>query len=369
MVYPASLSRPVDQAVQVRPTLAWGSFKLPYRLLGRLRTIALHDHIVSRRLKGQADQVDLIHAWPLGSLKTLKRAREYGIVSVLERPNTHTRFGYESVRAESDRIGVKLAPHDEHAFNREILDKEEEEYELADYILCPSDFVAKTFLDQGFSSGRLLKHGYGFDETRFHPGDRVPNIKQGLRVTFVGLCAVVKGLHIGLEAWAQSSAARNGSFTIAGSFVPGYSECLKPWLTLPGVRVLGHQNNIAELLRESDALIAPSITEGFSLVAAEAIGCGCVPLVSESCTETCRHRVNSLRHRVGDVTTLARQISQLDEDRDLLESLRQGALRTAPDLTWDSAGIKLVGAYRQAITRGQAHSAAVSSCDDLVAVG
>ena len=368
-VYPASLSRPVDPAVTVKPTLTWGRFKLPYRLFGRLRTIALHDKIVSRRLSGLAGQVDLIHAWPLGSLKTLKRARECGMVSVLERPNTHTRFGYEAVRAESDRIGVKLAPHDEHAFNPEVLEKEEEEYGLADYILCPSDFVAWTFLDQGFSPGKLLRHGYGFDETRFHPGDRVPNIKEGLRVTFVGLCAVVKGLHIGLEAWAQSSAARNGSFTIAGSFAPGYSECLKPWLTLPGVRVLGHQNNIAELLRESDVLIAPSITEGFSLVAAEAIGCGCVPLVSESCTESCRHLENALRHRVGDVPTLARQITQLDGDRALLEGLRLGALKSAPELTWAAAGTKLVSAYRQAISTGPANNAPVSSCDALVAVG
>src|SRR5215471_9302914 len=72
LVLPASLSRPLPESVRVWPTLAMGKLRLPYRLLGVFRTIALHDRIVAHRLKNLLGQVDIIHTWPLGALRTLR---------------------------------------------------------------------------------------------------------------------------------------------------------------------------------------------------------------------------------------------------------------------------------------------------------
>ena len=62
---------------------------------------------------------------------------------------------------------------------------------------------------------------------------------------------------------------------------------LAPMLSHPSVRVLGHRNDVPELMRQSDILVLPSIEEGFGLVITEAMGSGCVPLASEACTEIC----------------------------------------------------------------------------------
>jgi hypothetical protein len=43
LVMPASVGRPVDPAVEIAPTLAWGKYRLPYRILGTARSVALHD--------------------------------------------------------------------------------------------------------------------------------------------------------------------------------------------------------------------------------------------------------------------------------------------------------------------------------------
>ena len=74
LIFPGSLSRPVPDGVRVRPTLARGNLRLPYRLLGPLRTVALHDWIVSRQIEELGGQIDIIHTWPLGALETLKTA-------------------------------------------------------------------------------------------------------------------------------------------------------------------------------------------------------------------------------------------------------------------------------------------------------
>jgi glycosyltransferase involved in cell wall biosynthesis len=111
----------------------------------------------------------------------------------------------------------------------------------------------------------------------------------GLTMLFVGVCAVRKGVHFALEAWLKSPASQEGTFLIAGEFLPDYQEKLASMLAHPSVKVLGHRNDVPELMRMSDILILPSIEEGFGLVIAEAMGSGCVPLASEACTEICSH--------------------------------------------------------------------------------
>jgi glycosyltransferase involved in cell wall biosynthesis len=349
LVFPGALSRPVPLGVRVCPTLARGKLRLPYRLLGNMRTVALHDHIVARRIEKMARQIDIIHTWPLGALETLKTAARLGIPTVLERCNAHTRFAMDVVQKECERLGVTLPPDHEHAYNAEKLRKEEKEYGLASRLLCPSDFVVKTFLDKGFAKDQLTRHIYGYDEKVYYPSAGPRDLQRGLTMLFVGVCAVRKGVHYALEAWLKSPACKDGTFLIAGEFLPAYEEKLAPMLSHPSVRVLGHRNDVPELMRKSDILILPSIEEGFGLVITEAMGCGCVPLASEACTEICKHMDTGLVHKVGDVEALSQHITMLNEDRALLERLRAASLKVAPEITWTAAGRILLQAYRETI--------------------
>jgi glycosyltransferase involved in cell wall biosynthesis len=350
LVFPGVLHRPVAACVRVRPMLAFGKLRLPYKLFGMMRTCALHDYIVSRRIEKLAGKIDIIHTWALGARRTLATAKRLGIPTVLERPNAHTRFAYEVVRKECERIGVPLPPGHEHEYNPEILAKEEVEYRLADALLCPSDFVVKTFRDEGFAPEKLVRHIYGFDEKRFFPDPAPRDPKRGLTMISVGVCAVRKGLHFALEAWLKSPASRDGTFLIAGGFIPAYEKKLAPLLAHPSVKVLGHRKDVPALMRQSDILVLPSIEEGFGLVVAEAMGSGCVPLISDACTDICKHMENGLVHHVGDVETLTQQITLLHENRALLQKLRTASIRTVPEITWQAAGVRLLEAYRQVIT-------------------
>jgi glycosyltransferase involved in cell wall biosynthesis len=234
-----------------------------------------------------------------------------------------------------------------------VLEIEEAEYAEASSLLCPSDFVVKTFLDQGFPREKLLRHIYGYDPTQFFPPTVPKRADGGLTVLFVGVCAVRKGLHFALDAWLRSPASRDGEFLIAGGFVKSYHDKLQPLLRKPGVCVLGHRDDVAELMRTSDIVVLPSIEEGFGLVCTEAMASGCVPLVSDACTDLCRHMDNALVHRAGDVAELARHFAMLHDDRSLLCRLRRHALRTAPSVTWEVAGRRLLDAYLSAIAVSQ----------------
>jgi glycosyltransferase involved in cell wall biosynthesis len=348
-VLPASVHRPLPEGVSVAPTLARGRFRLPFRVVGQMRALALHDRLVARRLPKLAGEIDIVHTWPLGALETLRVASHLGIPTVLERPNAHTRFAYEVVQEECERLGIALPPDHEHAFNDAVLRKEEAEYELADRLLCPSEFVVQTFLERGFPSEKLVRHIYGFDEKTFFPSVERRGERTGLTMLFVGVAAVRKGLHFALEAWLRSPASQDGSFLIAGDVLPAYGELLSTQLSHPSVHVLGHRTDVADLMRRSDLLVLPSIEEGFGLVCTEALGSGCIPLVSDACTDVCRHLENALVHRVGDVGALEEHITMLHRDRRLLSRLREGCLRTAPDVTWTAAGTRLLDVYRDVV--------------------
>jgi glycosyltransferase involved in cell wall biosynthesis len=345
---PGVLREPVPPNVAVRPTLSRGKLRISYKLVGRLRSFALHDWIVARRLEKLSGQIDIVHTWPLGALETLKTARRMGIAAVLERPNTHTRFAYEVVQKECDRIGVPFPAGHWHAYNAAVLEREEVEYELADRLLCPSDFVMQTFLERGFSPDKLARHTYGFDEKRFFPArERTP--RRGLTVLFAGACAVRKGLHFALEAWLKSPLHQEGIFLIAGGFIPGYAEKMADMLAHPSVHRLGHRNDIPELMRQSDILVLPTVEEGSALVTSEARGSGCVLVVSDAAGANCKHLENALVHQAGDVESLTHHLTLLHEDRALLEKLRNASLASVHEITWTAAGVRLLDVYKNVI--------------------
>lgn len=344
-VFAGSVARPLPKGVKLRTSLAWKKLRIPYRVLGTKRACALHDSIVARSLNKLANQVDIIHLWPLGALRTIQAAKKLGIPTVLERPNAHTRFAYEVVKRECQRLGITMPPGHEHAFKPSVLAREEIEYKLADRILCPSDFVARTFIDEGFVAEKIACHQYGYDEKVYFHSTKPRTRDSKFRMLFVGGCAPRKGLHYALEAWLKSTASKDGEFLIAGTFIPGYAELLAAYLSHPSIKVLGHRNDVPDLMRSSDALVLPTIEEGSALVTYEAKGCGCVLLVSEAAGAVCTHMKDALVHRVADVATLAQHVTLLHNNRQMLASLREESLKTAQIITWLAAGKKLAALY------------------------
>lgn len=350
-VWTGSVARAVPERVVLHTSLAWKQLRIPYRLVGGKRACYLHDVIVANYLRRHKGEFDVVHAWPLGALHTLEEAKRLGIPTVLERPNAHTRYAYEVVRRECERIGVYMPTGHEHAYKSDVLEREEREFALADRLLCPSEFVAGSFRDEGFPEFKLLRTQYGFDEKRFYPAIRQCRAERGLTVLFAGGCAPRKGLHFALRAWLGSTAHRMGELLIAGAFIPGYAEVMANELAHRSVRVLGHRGDLPELMRGADILVLPTLEEGSALVTYEARASGCVLLVSDAAGAVCQHEKDALVHAAGDVDALTRHFDLVDRDRDLLRRLRDSSLATRSQITWGAAGKRLLDAYREAMRK------------------
>jgi glycosyltransferase involved in cell wall biosynthesis len=341
-----SLERPLPGAVRVVETMRAAGRRIPYRVVGLERAMRLHDRRTARLLRRSGVVYDVVHAWPLGARETLVAASRAGAAGVLERPNAHTAVAFEAVAAECRRLGIEVDPTSPHAFDADRLAREEQEYEVATALLCPSDFVRRTFVARGFDPSRLLRHSYGFDPSRFRPPDARP--PGPLSVAFVGRGEVRKGLHHALEQWIGAGLGDRGRFVVCGAIDHEYRRCIAPLLDHPSVEETGPVPDPAAIMRSCDVLVLPSVEEGSALVTYEARACGCVLVVSDHSGAVAEDRVDALVHPAGDSARLRDDLVRLANDRGMLERLRAASVARLAELTWSAAGRRLLTAYEQA---------------------
>ncbi|MCH6257873.1 glycosyltransferase family 4 protein [Puniceicoccaceae bacterium K14] len=346
-LFTASVAREVPAKAKTVKTLSIGKFRLPVRLLGRNKTCALHDYIVSKWIEKHHDEIDVIHCWPLGSIRTIRTANRFNIPTLMERPNAHTQFAFQRVEDESKKLGIALPKEHDHAFNNETLEIENAEYNEATFLLCPSEFVKKTFLDKNFKESKILRHRYGCDLDIFSPSKNQPE-SRGLKAIYVGACEPRKGLHYALEAWKKSDASRDGELLICGKFVPEYEEKVRSLIDQPNVKYLGQRSDIGELMKNSDVFLLPSVEEGSALVTYEARASGCVLLVSDSCGAVCEHEHDGIIHDSGESDSITTYLNLLQNDQALLQKLRHNSLEERHTLSWDYGVDMLFNCYHEA---------------------
>jgi glycosyltransferase involved in cell wall biosynthesis len=346
-----SVARPVNDACRVITTLSMRDIRVPTKWLGRERVLAIHDWQTARWLRRHHREIDLVHAWPGAAIRTIRVASEFGIPCLLERPNTHTEYAFQAADEEAKRCGISLPQGHDHSYDEMRLRQEMAEYAECDFLLCPSDFVERTFLERGISKSKILRHRYGYDPDRFSPGqaDRGKADSPGMTAIYAGVCEPRKGLHYILEAWHASGVRDDCKLLICGEFVPGYAESLRELLDHPSIEVLGHRSDLPDQMRKADVFLLSSVEEGSALVTYEALASGCVLLVSDATGAPCADGESGLVHPMRDVACLAAHLAGIRRDRAHREILRTRGIELARDLTWEKSGDVLVDAYRSAI--------------------
>jgi glycosyltransferase involved in cell wall biosynthesis len=350
-VYTTSVSAPLPSGVEVVTTMTVAGQRVPHRAIGVERAYRYHDRRVARVIASRSSTFDVVHAWPRGCLATFHAARRHQLVSFRESPNPHTAVAFADATRAAASVGLEVPAGHSHRDDPERLAIEVAEYDAADFVLTPSDYVVASFLERGVGSERLVHHRYGFDPAAFPPPtEREPG--RPFTALFLGSGEPRKGLHLALRAWLDAQLGPDAVFLIAGSIEQDYRDVLAPLLAGAAAVELGFQRDTGALLRRSDVLLLPSFSEGSALVTYEAMASGAVPLVSTAAGAPIIDGVDGLLHPVGDVELLAGQLAQLADQPDVLAALRDGALQRRNQLSWTAAGEVLAAGYRTGLQRG-----------------
>jgi glycosyltransferase involved in cell wall biosynthesis len=210
--------------------------------------------------------------------------------------------------------------------------------------------------DFGVQRSRVRVIHNGVDQDLFRPLADIARMP-GRIVTVASSDLPSKGLVHLIEAVAKLRTERQVDLTIIGKGGRGRSvgRMIARYGVEDAVRVVGRVDalDMVRLYAESQVAVVPSLYEGFSLPALEAMSCG-VPLVATqgSALEEVVGREGDAGVLVppGDAGALARAIGELMDDPERLTAMgREGRARVAGGFTWRSAADATVAAYREVI--------------------
>jgi glycosyltransferase involved in cell wall biosynthesis len=228
------------------------------------------DWHVARSL-GSTDILIALSGSGLHAGRTLKRA---GGIYICDRGSAHIRYQDCLLREEHQRWGLPYREIDPR-----VIAKEESEYVLADRITVPSEFARHSFVQQGIPAEKVACIPYGGRLDRFRQIGKPDNSK--FTILFVGNLTLQKGIPYLLEAFSRFKHPAKELIVIGSPGVE--TEFLLRRFPTDHVKFLGRVPNaeLSAYYSLAHVFVLPSVQEGFGMVMAEAMACGCPVIATQ----------------------------------------------------------------------------------------
>jgi len=222
-------------------------------------------------------------------------------------------------------------------------------------VVVSENSIRDIHTDMGVPYDRMRLVPVGVDPDLFRPRPEVTRIP-GRLITTASADVAIKGLSYLLEAMAKLRTERDVSLTIIGRPKDGKSmDLIRSLGLLPDVHFVSGvpDERIVELYAEAELAVVPSLYEGFSLPAIEAMVTGtalvatdggALPEVTGADADTV------LSCRAGDVDDLAAAIRRGLDDADLRARVgAAGRQRVLERWTWRRCAELTVEQYREVL--------------------
>ncbi len=320
------------------PYLAKG--KLPCRISDKLTAdwAWLAHQTLDRHVAKKIAGPGLLFALSGSGLHAGRRMQAIGGKYICDRGSSHIEHQNGVLHEEYARHGLKCRGVDPRSIRKELA-----EYEQADKITVPTEFVKRTFITKGVDPSKIQGLPYGANLIRFQKVDcPAPDT---FRVIWVGQASIRKGFFDALAAFKLLRHPHK-QFVVIGGVQPEITQLLKSRPAEDHVDFLGAFPN-AELprhLSSSHVFILPSLEEGMALVQGEALACGC-PVIATPNTgseDLFTDGVEGYIVPIRNPSAMAERLQQLADDPELRRVMSENAIRRVTQLGgWNTYGDKL----------------------------
>ncbi|HEY5893008.1 MAG TPA: glycosyltransferase family 4 protein [Chthoniobacterales bacterium] len=262
-------------------------------------------------------------SWPQRALHVFREAKKRGIPTLLNCDIVH--------------FATRLSKKRVFRWPEFSINEQNEEYELADAILVPSDYSRQTFLDFGIPAKKLVVIGRGVDTDLYCPAPDfdadVPKESRPFRVLFCGRVGERKGIRQVIDAWRAASIP-NAELWVAGEVDPE-SEAFVHGVRDLNIRFRGFRRDLADLVPQCDVQILLSRMEGMTKSLLEGAACGLATIATVETGFPFEEGVNGFAVKRTDIETVAARLNLLANDRKRCREMgRRGRLAVLESYTW-----------------------------------
>lgn len=319
--------RPFSPAIRT----AYWTERIAYRLARYVRAnqYVLRDNLFDLWVSRHLNDANIFYGWTHHALYSLKQAKRRGMITVLERANAHPLTTVRLLEAEYKRRGA-VQP----VYHPQILNKQLQELEVADYIGVTSEWTRQSLLENGIAEHRILLTPLGVDAARFVPTIAPPD--DIFCVLYVGQLRLRKGVQYLLEAWDRLR-LKQAELLLVGDVVPEFEPILRQYLPRNStIKLLGHADDAVRLYQQASVCVLPTLEDGFGLVVLEAMACG-VPVIVTNQTgakDCVRSDIDGFILPSADAGRIAETLEYCSAHRDQLTQMGQQARQQAEQFSW-----------------------------------
>jgi glycosyltransferase involved in cell wall biosynthesis len=307
------------------------------------------DREAARRLRrgDYGENVRAVYAYEDCAEQSFLVARDLGLKRVYDLPIAFWKTTQRLLREEAERYPdwePTLAGTRDSA---EKLSRKTRELELAELIVCPSQFVLESLPEKTRAEKKCLLAPFGTPIVDLEPTAHDPVFP--LRVLFAGALTQRKGL-ADLFAAMKMIGSSQIELVVMGSLLQPLSwyreRC--PGFTYEPPRPHGE---VLRLMQSCDVLVLPSLVEGRALVQQEAMACG-LPVIATrnaGADDLIEEGATGFLVPIRSPEAIAEKINWCAANRTLLSGMGIAARGRAGELTWRGYGETIVRALRELI--------------------
>lgn len=282
-------------------------------------------------------------------LEQLQAARAFGLRTVVEQIIAPRRVVDALVAAEAARYPDWGSAAGSDPFAREFAAREAAEWDNADLIVCPSDFVRDAVASVGGPVARCVVVPYGLDRGfQVEPPDR-PGAGR-LRVLTVGALGLRKGTPCVLEAARRLRGLAEFRLVGPGALPPNALRDIPDNVTVVGVVP---RTEIAHHYAWADVFLLPSVCEGSATATYEALAAGLAVVTTPNAGSVVRNGIEGFIRMAGDINGICGSLDVMARDRNGLRTMSHNALARSQEFGLDEYGSRLIGALDMTQDRPQ----------------
>ena len=279
------------------------------------------------------------------SLYSLRRARQLGAKTVLERGSTHILYQRTILEEEYARFGMKR-----EVVHPKVAERELQEYQEADFISIPSQFVKGTFLQYGIPEGKLIQIPYGVNLHHFYP---IPKEDNTFRIIHCANLSLRKGVPYLLQAFSELK-MKDAELWLIGKV----TDEVRPFLSRfasPAIMLKGQfpETELYKYMSQGSVFCLASIEEGLAMVQPMAMACG-LPVICTTNTggaDIVRDGRDGFILPIRDVEALKEKILYFYENPGACRSMGESARRRVQSgFAWTDHGHKMIAAYQKILS-------------------